>query len=98
MKGAVGAGRLAGFIEQFQEWFDDVDRHQENHGGVLFGGDICKCSQIMQLRRRRHAAENLCLVDNGLRHLELGAAMDDLSVPVAFRLGLFCRWHAPYCR
>src|SRR6185312_6243568 len=87
-RGAVGAARFAGFLEKFEEWLDDVDRHRKDDGGILFCADLRQRLQIAQLHGRRNASEDLRRIDKGLRGLELGFRMDDLGAPVAFRLRL----------
>jgi hypothetical protein len=39
--GAICDGRFAGLINKLQEWLDDIDGHWKNHGGVLFGANLC---------------------------------------------------------
>ena len=82
------ARRLAGFVEKIEEGLDDVDRHREDNGGVLFGADLGQGLQVAQLHGGRNAGKDLRGVDERLRSLELSLGMDDLGPPVALRLGL----------
>src|SRR5580692_2901058 len=86
--GSVGSGGLARLLNQFEERFDDVDRHRKDYGGILLGADLCQCLQVAQLHGGWDAREYLGGIDEGLRSLELGFGMDDLGAAVALRFGL----------
>jgi hypothetical protein len=44
--GSVGSGGLARLLNQFEERFDDVDRHRKDYGGILLGANLCQWSSV----------------------------------------------------
>ena len=46
-------------MQSVSEWLDELDRHREDDGRVLFGGDLSERLQVAQLQRRLRLVDDV---------------------------------------